>query len=214
MPRPSRPRARARAVRPDQAAGPPGADGRKGWGSPTSVRELQQRVAERAERKAEENAPPPSRSLHQLSPRPRVLLAARHDDSITPRTGSPCWQTRRTRPRRPSASGGAEKLLDQLAMLGMQADIQAFATEIQSSMQHYVRASSGSFSVTNGACHRGGPPSSHSRPGTSSATGEAPAFGGRERSCPRGSRNRTGRASRSRERSAGGYQSAPGDRGF
>src|ERR1035441_451167 len=46
-------------------------------------------------------------------------------------------------------------------MLREQANIKTLATQIQSSMQHYVRASSGSFSVTNGACHRGGPPSSH-----------------------------------------------------
>src|ERR1017187_8805256 len=50
----------------------------------------------------------------------------------------------------------------QLAVFGKQADIQAFATEIQSSMQHCDRAPRGWFSVTNGACHRGGPPSSHS----------------------------------------------------
>ena len=66
------------------------------------------------------------------------------------------------------------ELLDQLPMLREQANIKTLATQIQSSMQHYVRASSGSFSVTNGACHRGGPPSSHSKASVS-ATRKHPA---------------------------------------
>ena len=55
------------------------------------------------------------------------------------------------------------QLVDQLPLIGDQADVDTLATQIQPNMQHDVRGLlPGRSSVTTRACHRRGPPSSHS----------------------------------------------------
>src|SRR6516164_5144644 len=51
------------------------------------------------------------------------------------------------------------ELVQMLSLIGEQTHVELLATQIQSSVQHVNGPPRGWFSMTSGACHRGGPPS-------------------------------------------------------
>ena len=63
------------------------------------------------------------------------------------------------------------ELVQMLSLIGEQTHVELLATQIQSSVQHVNGPPRGWFSMTSGACHRGGPPSWQSEPSVSSKAG-------------------------------------------